>query len=282
MNIRKGGEPWGHFELGERPAGVSNKEEEDIKVPMNVLDTSTASRRSKPRDQSTALTQENSTLNMDGTLKTQSSRKSVLLRVDSSILELAEAMREEDGDDQSEDQRESHICCLVCCDLVRACILCDVCDILLTILLIIGAYFEVEGAAFFNGTMNLNMFVKSDVDLSVIDDDELLESYENQQQGVSLVTIMVACGVVFSIIGIVGAWKLQKYMVLLSGLWYCVDVLRSAITFQYVNLLVTACFAYPHFALFHALRKNQLTKKNYENEKYCFGERCSRKSGDNC
>ncbi len=204
---------------------INDEDIRDIEVPMNILDTSTASRGSKsnPKDQSTALTQDITSVNMDGTLKTQSSRKSILLRVDSSVLELASAMRdelEELGDDHSEDQRESHICCLVCCDLVRAC------------------------------------------------------------KGVSLVTIMVACGVVFSIVGIVGAMKLQKYMVLISGLWYCVDVLRSAMSFQYVNLVVTACFAYPHFALFHALRKNQLTKKNYENEKYCFGGR--RKSGEEC
>lgn len=265
----------------------NNEDAKDIEVPMKVPDSpTTISKGSKsiPKDQSTALTQDVSSVNIDATLKSQSSRKSILMRVDSSVLELASAMRNEldDEDEESVDKRESHICCLVCCDLVKACILCNICDILLTILLVVAAYLQVEGAGFFNGAIDLSFGGAPDVDLSVIDDDELLESYENQERGVSVATILIACGFLFSILGIVGAMKLQKYLVLITGIWYCVDVLRSAISFQYINLVVTASFAYPHLALFHALRKNQLTKKNYENEKYCCGDCCSRTSGDEC
>lgn len=230
------------------------------------------------RDQSTAMTQDNTSVNIDRTLKSERSQGSVLVRIDSSVLQMASSMNDEFdiSDHNNVNDRQSDLCCFICCDLVRACVVCDVCDIILTIALVLASVFEYDGGGLFN-TVNFGIFTENQMDdFVVIDDDEILELNESLKQKASIVTVMMGCGIIFSIIGIVGALKFQKYMVLVTAIWYCVDVLRSALTFQYANIVVTACFAYPHFALFHALRKSKITKQNYSKEKHCCCECCER------
>ena len=183
------------------------------------------------------------------------------------------------GNNGSSQTRKADLCCGCCCDLVRACIIVDVFDILLSIMLVVLSVLGLEIDDRFINTIDFSVYNDSNNndDMMVIDDDddnnEMVRQDDNSDRllmSVTVITIMTGCGILFSFIGILGAYKLQKYLVLCTAIWYCVDFIRSAVTLQWVNSVVVACFAYPHFALFMALRKNKITRGNYSaTEKHC-------------
>ena len=244
-------------------------------------------------DQFTDMTQDNNSVsvststpitkpvsNIDRTLKSTKSERSgsILVRVDSSVLEMASSLADElnisdrnPGYDD-ENERNADLCCLFCCDLVRACVICDIFDIVLTILLVIASFLDFTAGGLIN-TVDFGIFATNTADDYVsMDDDEMMQINKNLKDKEVIITVMLACGVMFSIVGIVGAIKFQKYLILVTAVWFCVDVVRSGLTKQWLNAMLAACFAYPHFALFHALRKEQITKENYERrEKHCCG-----------
>lgn len=182
------------------------------------------------------------------------------------------------GNNDSSQTRKADLCCRCCCDLVRACIIVDVCDFLLSIMLVVLSVLGLEIDDRFINTIDFSVYNDSNNndDMMVIDDDDDNEMFRQEdnsdrlRMSVTVITIMTGCGILFSLIGILGAYKLQKYLVLCTAIWYCVDFIRSAVTLQWVNSVVVACFAYPHFALFMALRKNKITRENYSaTEKHC-------------
>jgi len=177
------------------------------------------------------------------------------------------------GNNDSSQTRKADLCCRCCCDLVRACIIVDVCDFLLSIMLVVLSVLGLEIEDKFINTIDFSVYNDSNNndDMMAIDDDDDNEMFRQEvRMSVTVITIMTGCGILFSLIGILGAYKLQKYLVLCTAIWYCVDFIRSAVTLQWVNSVVVACFAYPHFALFMALRKNKITRENYSaTEKHC-------------
>jgi len=249
------------------------------RLPTSAADTTFCiSLKDDPSDISLSNDNTSVSVTNSNSRTTKSQRGSVLVRIDSSVLEMASSVKDEydrRAEVAEEDQRKAELCCLFCCDLVRACIIVDIFDIILAILMVIAAVFSSDG---FLGMMDLSFIMGSAGDnLVVIDDDELLEMRQAKEDSVIYVTVLIGMGIIFSVIGIVGALRFQKWMVLITGIWFCVDVIRSAITFQWLNAVVGACFAYPHFALFHALRKGKITKDNYEvTEKHCCCECCER------
>ena len=172
---------------------------------------------------------------------------------------------------EGHEERQADLCCGFCCDLRRACIVCNICDIFLTTLLICMSVSGVNQT--FVSTVDFNVFATSDYDY--LDDDETKAEMEAMKTQVLIVVILLGLGVIFAGIGIYGALKFNRYMVLLTAVWLCIDVIRSAITLMWVNTVVAACFAYPHFALFWALKKQQITPENYQkSESHCCCDCC--------
>lgn len=159
-----------------------------------------------------------------------------------------------------EDQRIADLCCGVCCDLVKACVVVNVCDIGMSIIQI--ALPALGYTDFFIDTINFDAF-------AAIDDDELLESVQGERALNTFVMVMTVCGILFSVIGIVGAMKFHKCMVLATAIWYCIDVVRCAVTLHWLNIFANGCYAYPHIALFLALRSGKITRERYHIEKHC-------------
>ena len=249
-------------------------------VPAIEKDQLTNDNTSVTNTNSVTNSQSNSQSNSNS--RTNKSRGSVLVRLDSSVLEMASSIKDEydrTTEIHDEDRRKAKLCCLFCCDLVMACIVVDVCDIILTILMIIASVLNSTSDSF-RSTIDLRLFMGSTSngnDYAMLDDDELLEQRQIQIESAMYVTVLIGCGIIFSIIGIVGALRFQRYMVLVTGIWFCVDFLRGAITFQWLNAVIAVFFAYPHFALFHALQKGKITRDNYEvTEKHCCCECCER------
>lgn len=191
------------------------------------------------------------------------------------ILVVATSLNDEAGLPEDIEERKAVLCCGVCCDLRRAVIIVDIVDIIINVFVILMPFFMPNQT--FIDTINFSYLHQ--VDYNSIDDDEYLDTQERLRTSTLIVTILKAIGIFFSFVGIWGAYKFYKYVVLLTGIWYCVDVVRGAITLTWMNTVVAACFAYPHFALFLALRSGKMTKENYfVTEEHCCCERCVKKS----
>lgn len=157
--------------------------------------------------------------------------------------------------------RIADLCCGVCCDLVRGCIIVDCCKIVMNVLQILLPALGFTG--FLIDTINFDAFEKT------FDDDEAMQSLEGERKLNTFVTAMTICSILFSIIGIVGASKFRPCPVLTTGIWYCIDAIRCAVTLQWINIAVNGCFAYPHIALFLALRSEKMSRERYPIEKHC-------------
>jgi hypothetical protein len=179
---------------------------------------------------------------------------SFLVSVDFSMLSSLQNELTDDIVDYSQ-ARKADLCCGCCCDLVRACIIVDVCDICLSIMIIVVSVLGLELQQSFIDTIDFSVY---DNDEMVVDDDEMFLQENNMDR-----LRMTGCGILFSLIGILGAYRFHKYLVLCTAIWYCVDLIRSVVTLQWANSVVTACFSYPHFALFMALQKGKITRENY-------------------
>lgn len=160
-----------------------------------------------------------------------------------------------------EDQRISDLCCGVCCDLVRGCIIVNSCKIVMNILQILLP--ALGFTDFLIDTINFDAFAKA------FDDDEVMQSVQGERKINTFVTVVTVCSILFSIVGILGASKFRPCLVLTTGIWYCIDAIRCAVTLQWINIAVNGCFAYPHIALFLALRSGKMSRERYHIEKHC-------------
>jgi len=139
-------------------------------------------------------------------------------------------------------ERKSQLCCGSCCDLVRACIIVNIFDIILvTALLIVWAVIGLE------------------------------EDMAKDITGVGGMGRIVVCiAIPFGLLGIYGALKFNKYAVLLTGIWYIVYLVLCAVHKVIFTTLVSVFFAYPHIHLALALHAGTITAQNYSvTEKYC-------------
>jgi len=204
----------------------------------------------------------------DITSRTRSSKnsgsQSLVLSLDSSILQLVTESGLDNELFMDPEERKSHLCCGSCCDLIRAVMIVDCVDILLAILLIVISFIGLGGQ--YISTIDFTTFDN----MEDLDDDEEIDMMKYERKESTVVIILVGCGILFSLLGILGAYKQNKYLVLLTGIWYLVDLVRSIVVGQWFFPIVTVCFAYPHFALFDALHRGKITKENYTTtEQHC-------------
>jgi len=93
----------------------------------------------------------------------------------------------------------------------------------------------------------------------------------------------MSVSMVFGILGIVGALKFQKYLVLATGLWYCPTyIIMSLLVQRWDGAVLAAIYSYPNFHLFWQFHKKKITKDNYsETEQHCCcGEYCGGERSD--
>jgi len=167
--------------------------------------------------------------------------------------------------DDPNDNRQSHLCCVFCCDLVRAVIIVDCIDIIVAIIIVVISLTGHEQV--FLDAINFSVFSPIP---DTMDDDQVVAGILEDRRVFAVVTVLTGLGVLFSALGILGACKLNRYLVLLAGIWFCVDVVRALVTLQWANAIIAALFAYPHVALFWALKKGTITRANYaETEQHC-------------
>jgi len=193
--------------------------------------------------------------------KTSKSRCHVL-PIDASVVSMVETITERHRAEDSL-ERQTPLCCRWCCDLLRACIICDIIFIGLDIL---GIILFLMGITI-NNTLDFSSREIYDDDVY---DKALNEAEAESDRNTTIELIIKNClGMLFCTIGIIGAANFKKALVLVTAIWFCVDFIWSIINLRWTGIVVTACFAYPHFALFMALKKGNIAKENYARERFC-------------
>jgi len=199
------------------------------------------------------------------------------------------------------DERKAQLCCGSCCDLVRACLIVDSVYFLFMILIVIADYTDFP---LFENVSNIasdgvrNEFGDGDDDddnyryVGDDDDDDYssininINNDYDSGHGVDCFfctsAFQAICGILFSLIGFIGVIRFWKYLVLLQGIWMCVDAILYCVYQNWPSGLCLAFYAYPHIALFLAQRSGKITRDNYtKTEQYCcFFDRISEDDDD--
>lgn len=197
------------------------------------------------------------------TSRTSKSAGSIMLTVDQNVLRMVTA---EDFDNDDFDDRKDP-CFGSCCDLVRACILVDIFYIFKNINIIFTVVF------------GLSHLDPDDYGMRELDDDQVQESVDRFDFVFIVLIIMNVCGILFASIGIFGACRFYKYLVLITAIWCCIDLVVSALTERYITAVMAAFFIYPNFALFFAFKNGRITRENYKGIQHCC---CSGRCGRYC
>jgi len=189
-----------------------------------------------------------------------------------------------------ESDRKSVICCGCCCDVLRACIIVNILNFVYIIFMFFFAWW---GIALWgnlemtnnNGnadddddtTTNNNVLYMDDGDVNYQnydDDDDFYMMEQAQQKEKSLwitkLSIVVQlCGILFTTLGIIGAAKFNKCLVLVCGIWYMIDGMVAGYYLVWPSLFLKAFFAYPHIALYMALKSGSIAPHRYMIERHC-------------
>ena len=195
-------------------------------------------------------------LDETASMPSENSKTKVIPTIDPSVVSIVETLHERHRI-EDENERQSNLCCGSCCDLLRACIIVDIVFILL----------DIVGILLFFAGITINNSRTNDDD--EYDDEKSTDCWGCNSNILNVLIIKNSLGMVFCTIGIIGAAKFHKILVLITAIWYVIDFIWSIITRRWTGIVVTACFAYPHFALFMALKKQQITRENYARERYC-------------
>lgn len=179
---------------------------------------------------------------------------------------------EEEFDDSNE--RKAQLCFGSCCDFVQACLIVDSVYFCFMVFINLSQWLEWEFFVTF-ALRDGNDVLDGDDDMYI--DDEYLDSSLLSDCVVCTSMFQGICGLVFAVVGFVGAFRFYKYLVLLQGIWLCVDAILYCFYQNWASGLCIAIYIYPHIALFLALRSGTITRENYsKTEKYC----CCSGSGD--
>lgn len=187
---------------------------------------------------------------------TASNSSNVLVAVNPSILQLVTSVENSDND-EDEYERESHLCCGFCCDLRRACIILDVIQISMIVAVTIVIQLDVD-PRFVEGFDT----VADSADV----DDEVAADFDRRFVET---TVRLGGGVLFSVIGILGACLFNRWLVVCTGIWQCIAMVFSMRSRSYTGIVAAASFAYAHIAMFLELRRGKLTRENYAREQAC-------------
>eukprot|EP00531_Pseudo-nitzschia_arenysensis_P008082 CAMPEP_0116136430 /NCGR_PEP_ID=MMETSP0329-20121206/11717_1 /TAXON_ID=697910 /ORGANISM="Pseudo-nitzschia arenysensis, Strain B593" /LENGTH=237 /DNA_ID=CAMNT_0003631291 /DNA_START=116 /DNA_END=829 /DNA_ORIENTATION=+ len=177
---------------------------------------------------------------------------SVTIPVERSVLEVATG-----GEMEDTNERKSDIC--FCCDHRRACQIVNVIFIFYSGLGLLSAI---------TGFSTIISF-----DFSQLDDDELVEDIQDLKDDVVslfwIIVIQQCTGIIFAIIGTIGAKNYNKRLVLAAAAFYLLDLFLCALIGTLDGVIIRGLFSYPHFGLYRALNNGNMTPETYDREKHC-------------
>jgi len=166
----------------------------------------------------------------------------------------------DEQEEKESSRRQTTLCCGCCCDVLKACLIVDAIYIVLTAVFLV---LHIMGLSIFENNLYANT--------NLYDDDQYLATLTWQETEFYWTFIAKSSfGLLFGVLGIVGAVKFWPSLVLCTAIWYsCIETVVSGLTQRWPMVALGAFFAYPHIALFIAVGRKQLTRENYKNEKHC-------------
>mmetsp|Transcript_13892 Transcript_13892/g.34918 ORF Transcript_13892/g.34918 Transcript_13892/m.34918 type:complete len:246 (-) Transcript_13892:321-1058(-) len=173
------------------------------------------------------------------------------------------------------EKRQTELCCGSCCDYIKACIIVDTIFIVYAVIIICFSLLGISVFSMANPGDDDAAFTDL-YDDSLYDDIYIMESAQETEETLNwiftnlslLLGRHVAC-LLFAILGIVGASKFNKWLVLATGVWYCIDFVLSILFFDIYGSIMRAFFAYPHIGLFVALHRGSMSLETFAREQYC-------------
>lgn len=191
-----------------------------------------------------------------GGSKATANSRSVVVPLDPSILELVSKMDESlalDDEDDDEDYRRCcrnyHHCCWCVADVRR-------------VSLIANFFYMITCVVFV-------WMVSAPESMGLpgeYEDDEFQEWIDSLTEG----TIpRSSVGLIMAVIGSVGAYRFQKWLVLAMCVWYGIYLVLAILADRIFTGVFAALLLYPTIALFMALHHGKLTKENYSEESRC-------------
>jgi len=181
--------------------------------------------------------------------------------VDPEILRMATLGEEEEA---YAGERTKILCCGICCDARRACIIIDC------------IYFIFVVFALTMIIYDWNPFQGPETGFDDYDVGQTPEMFDASQI-LMAAGWQVCIGIAMSLVGLVGALKFQPYLVLIMAIWLCIDAIIFCVWFNFISAVCVGLYSYPHFALFNLIRNGKITRENYEEkERYC----CCTNDGD--
>lgn len=173
-----------------------------------------------------------------------SNSESMFLRFISPMFQRVERIEEDESY-----ERKSTLCCGSCCDVVWGCIMVDILNICVSILLL---YIGLQN------DMGIREF------LLVVDEDE------TGLLGFTVGLVRIGIMIPVALIGILGALRFNKHIILCVAVWYAIDITLAIIILSPIKALLSALYFYAHIHLFLELKNGTITEKNYERtEQYC-------------
>lgn len=237
-------------------------------IPNDDIEMAPAKGSSRPsiENDSAHTTDSNTNSNSNSSNANSRSMKrslSVSVPIDSSVLEsiVSQVRDEYDSDQDSQQKRKSQICCFVCCDLVKACIIMNSLHILISLSHLVQSVADVP--SIFGLDIRLYDWEYDDDTVPIEQNIKTLNTWA------VVGYTKLAFGFVFAIVPIIGAWKLSKNLVLAGFVWNIIYMILSAAEQVWSGFVVVIPFAYTNLHLFLVLRSKSITRENYTSEKYC-------------
>lgn len=243
----------------------SSHRRNDIEQPLEEAassgdadaDADKSENTNKTSDSTASVSRKSSKQRMStgGGSKATTNSRSVVVPLDPSILELVSKMDESlalDDEDDDEYRRRCcrnyhHVCCCVA-DVRR-------------VSLVANSLYMITCVVFI-----WMVSAPESMGLPEYEDDEFNEFIDSLSAG----TIpRSSIGLVMAVIGSVGAYRFQKWLVLAMVVWYVIYFVLAFFSPRLFQRIFAAILLYPTIALFLALHHGRLTKENYAEESRC-------------
>lgn len=175
---------------------------------------------------------------------------------------LRETLEILDEDDAQHELKKTR-CFGSCCDLRWACI---ILNSIYFAFVVFGLTLHFLGMDLgrIGGTTGDNIFQNDD---AFEDESEVMLGSDDM---LKTSPIQLGLGIFFAVLGIIGASRFNKFLVLGTAIWLCIDAIIYCVFLNWYNAVIVAVvYSYPNFALFLALKNGRISRDNYDSVRYC-------------
>ena len=145
--------------------------------------------------------------------------------------------------------KQGHLYMGCCCDTRRATIIVNIVNLVLALL-----------SALLYG-------LASGFAINELDDDAIKQDLANKGGAIAgIIALFFVIALTFSTLGIYGALKYNKCMVIAAAVWYGLSSLVSLSGGDILGCVLAGLFCYPHIVFVQEMQKGIMTEENYPNE----------------